>query len=52
MDFLNHLSVDLSDNEVTGGFEWLNGENNGVYLLNCALNVSFFASASEPLMPK
>ena len=25
MDFLNHLSVDLSDNEVTGEFEWLNG---------------------------
>ena len=29
MDFLNHLSVDLCDNEVTGGFEWLNGAKTG-----------------------
>lgn len=30
MDFLHHFSSDLLDNEVTGGFEWLNGLNEGV----------------------
>jgi len=30
MDFLHHFSSDLLDNEVTGGFEWLNGLNGRV----------------------
>lgn len=45
MDFLNHLSVDLTDNEVTGGFEWLNGIITGgvsiVYIPSTTFSATF-----------